>query len=129
VADVLNNAKASILIVDDEPSVGDGLRLILESQGYEVVLVINGSEGIKQARTRRFGFIIVDLLLPDITGLQVIKEIHQEQPATPIVLVSGHGTQQMFAEAQRLGAVGALAKPFQPAEILSLITTALGQRS
>jgi DNA-binding NtrC family response regulator len=84
---------------------------------------------MKQARTRRFGFIIVDLLLPDITGLQVIKEIHQDQPTTPMVLVSGHGSPQMFAEAQRLGAIGGLAKPFQPAEILTLITTALGQRS
>ena len=124
-ADALNNARVSILIVDDEPSVGDGLRLILESKGYEVVLVVNGLEGIEQARTRRFGFIIVDLLLPDITGMQVIKEIHEHQPATAIVVISSHGSPQMFAEARRLGAIEALAKPFQPAEILTLITTVM----
>ena len=122
-ADALNNARVSILIVDDEPSVGDGLRLILESKGYEVVLVVNGLEGIEQARTRRFGFIIVDLLLPDITGMQVIREIHENQPATPIVLITSHGSPQTFAEARMLGAIEALAKPFQPAEILTLITT------
>lgn len=127
VVDAVNNAKVSILIVDDEPSVGDALRLILESQGYEVVLVVNGRQGIKQARTRSFEFIIVDLLLPDITGLQVIKEIHEQQPETPIVLVSGHGSPQVFAEARGLGAIGALAKPFPPAEILTLIRTALAQ--
>jgi DNA-binding NtrC family response regulator len=125
VADAEHNTRVNILIIDDEPSVGDGLRLILESQGYEVVLVVNGLAGIEQARTRRFGFIVVDLLLPDITGLQVIKEIHRRQPETPIVLVSGHGSSQVFAEARSLGAIGALAKPFQPAEILTLITTAL----
>jgi len=127
VVDAVNNAKVSILIVDDEPSVGDGLRLVLESKGYEVVLAVTGLEGIKQARTRRFGFIVVDLFLPDITGLQVIKDIHEHQPETPIVLVSGHGCLQMFTEARRLGVIGALAKPFRPAEILTLITTTLTQ--
>ena len=125
--DAVNNANVSILIVDDEPSVGDGLRLILESKGYEAVLVVNGLEGIKQARTRRFEFIIVDLLLPDITGLQVIQAIHEHQPEIPIVLISGHGSPQAFAEARRLGAIGTLAKPFETAKILTLITRALTQ--
>jgi DNA-binding response OmpR family regulator len=115
------NEKLSILIVDDEPSVGDALKLVLESQGYEVVLATNGHDGIDYARQRRFGFSVVDLFLTDISGLQVIADIRHLQPETPVVLITAHGSPSDFAEAMKLGAVGALAKPFPPAEILRLI--------
>jgi two-component system, response regulator FlrC len=119
------NEKLSILIVDDEPSVGDALKLVLESQGYEVVLATNGHDGIDQARRRRFGFSVVDLFLTDISGFQVIKGIRSLQPEMPIVLITAHGSPSVFAEAMKLGAVGALAKPFSPAEILKLIDSHL----
>lgn len=117
--------KNRILIVDDEPSVGDALRLVLESSGYEVVLVNNGLDGIDQARTGRFGFSVVDLYLTDISGFQVISDLLDLQPQIPILLITAHGSPQVFDEAKRLGAVGALAKPFHPAEILKLIDSHL----
>ncbi len=116
-----------LLIIDDEPSVGDALRLVLESKGYEVVLVRNARDGIEQSRKSVFGFIIVDLFLTDGSGLQVIKTIHEHQPTVPILLITGHGSPEVFAEARELGAIGGLAKPFQPAEILALIAAALDQ--
>jgi two-component system NtrC family response regulator len=94
---------------------------VLESQGYEVVLATNGHAGIDEARRRRFGFTVVDLFLTDITGFQVITSIRKVQPEMPIVLITAHGTPNVFAQAKKLGAVGALAKPFSPAEILKLI--------
>lgn len=115
------NEKLSILIIDDEPSVGDALKLVLESQGYDVVLATNGHDGIDQARRRRFAFSVVDLFLTDTSGFQVIKGILSLQPEIPIVLITAHGSPGVFAEAMKLGAVGALAKPFPPAEILKLI--------
>jgi DNA-binding response OmpR family regulator len=117
----LPDDKVSILIVDDEPSVGDALRLVLESNGYEVVLVTKGMDGIDQARNRRFAFSVVDLFLTDISGFQVIRDIRNLQPQIPILLITAHGSPQVFAEAKRLGAVGALSKPFPPAEILKVI--------
>ena len=115
--------KLRVLIVDDEPSVGDALRLVLESNGYEVVLVTNGLDGINQVRQRPFGFSVVDLFLTDISGFQVITDIRKHQPEIPIVLITAHGSEQVFAEAKKLGAIGALAKPFPPAEILKLINS------
>lgn len=117
----LSEDKISILIVDDEPSVGDALKLVLESNGYEVVLVTRGLDGIDQARNRRFEFSVVDLFLTDISGFQVIRDIRNLQPQIPILLITAHGSPQVFAEAKRLGAVGALSKPFPPAEILKVI--------
>lgn len=119
--------KPCILVIDDEPSVGDALKLVLEASGYGVVLVANGREGIEQVRSRRFGCSIVDLSLPDISGLQVIKHIHEQQPEIPILLITGEDTPQAFAEAKRLGAIGILSKPFRPADILQLITRVMAR--
>jgi two-component system NtrC family response regulator len=121
VPDVETKEKLTILVVDDEPSVGDALRLVLESNGYEVVLVTKGEDGIEQARNRRFGFIVVDLFLTDISGFQVITGLLTLQPQIPILLITAHGSPQVCDEAKRLGAIGALSKPFPPAEILKVI--------
>jgi two-component system NtrC family response regulator len=123
VSDSLTKSKLRVLIVDDEPSVGDALKLVLESNGYEVVLVTNGLDGIDHARRQRFEFSVVDLFLTDISGFQVITDIRNLQPQIPIVLITAHGSPQVFAEAKKLGAIGALAKPFAPAELLELIDT------
>ncbi len=123
--DAETDEKVSILIVDDDPSVGDALKLVLEANGYEVVLVNNGHDGIEESRRRRFGFAIVDLFLTDISGLLVIKDIHEHQPKVPLLLITARGSEEVFAEASRLGAIGALRKPFEPFEILTLITQTL----
>lgn len=119
--------KISILVVDDEPVVGDALKLVLESSGYEVVLVEKGREGITQAGNKRFRLAIIDLFLSDISGLQAIKAIRKQQPETGIIMISGRGNPQAFSIARRLGVVGILAKPFCPADILQLITTNLAR--
>ena len=120
-SDDLTKKRLRILIVDDEPSVGDALKLVLESNGYEVVLVTKGLDGIDHARRQRFEFSVVDLFLTDISGFQVITDLRSLQPQIPIVLITAHGSPQVFAEAKKLGAIGALAKPFPPAELLKLI--------
>jgi two-component system NtrC family response regulator len=123
VSDSLATRKLRILIVDDEPSVGDALKLVLESNGYEVVLVTKGLDGIDHARRQQFEFSVVDLFLTDISGFQVITDLRTLQPQIPIVLITAHGSPQVFAEAKKLGAIGGLAKPFPPAELLKLIDT------
>ncbi|HKV37037.1 MAG TPA: response regulator [Pyrinomonadaceae bacterium] len=124
-SDTAINDNLRILIVDDEPSVGDALRLVLEAKGYEVVLVTNGRDGLEQARKRRFGFGVVDLFLTDSSGFEVITDLLTLQPQIHLLLITAHGTPQVCDEAKKLGAIGALAKPFSPSEILNLIDTHL----
>lgn len=114
--------KLNILVVDDDPVVGDALKLVLESDGYEVVLVEKGRDGITQSRKVRFGIGIVDLFLSDISGLQVIKAIRALDPEIMLILITGEGTPQAFSEARRLGVVGILTKPFRPADILQMVS-------
>ena len=121
----MTEVEVHILIVDDEPSVGDALKLVLEARGYRVVLVTNGVDAIAEAGRSRFAFSVVDLYLTDISGLEVIKDIRKLQPQTPILLISAHGTPEVFAEAKKLGAIGALSKPFHPSQILNLIDSQL----
>jgi two-component system response regulator AtoC len=127
VSDRAAEEKVSILIVDDEPAIGDALKLVLESTGYDVVLVEKGREGIKKARSGHFHVGIIDLFLGDMSGLQAIKTIREQQPEILVILITGKGTPQAFSEAQRLGVVGILAKPFRPVDILQLITRALNR--
>jgi len=122
VPDQAAQVKVSILIIDDEPVVGDALKLVLESNGYEVVLVEEGRAGITQACRRPFCVAIIDLFLSDISGFQAIKVIRERRPKTSIIMITGEGTPQAFSEARRLGVVGILAKPFRPGDILQLIT-------
>jgi len=126
-ADHARQAKPSILVVDDEPVVGDALKLVLESNGYEVVVVENGREGIDQASSGRFCIGIVDLFLSDISGLQAIKSIREQHPEFPIILITGNGTAQAFSEARQLGVVGILTKPFRPVDILQMIKGVLNR--
>ena len=98
---------------------------MFESKGYDVELAENGGDGIKTAAARLFRVAIIGLFLPDMSGLQAIKVIRAQQPEMPIVLITGNGTPQAFADARRLGVMGILAKPFSPDDILQLICRAL----
>ena len=115
----------SILIIDDDPVVGDALKVVLESNGYEVVWVDNGRAGIIEANRRLFALGIIDLFLSDISGLEAIKSIKGQRPEFPIILITANGTPKDFSAARRLGVLGILEKPFRPDEILELIAGAL----
>ena len=125
VRDSASENKVTILVIDDEPAVGDALKMVLESTGYEVVLVENGRDGIIQANDTRFRIGIIDLFLSDISGLEAIKSIREQQPEMAIILITGQGTPRAFSDARRLGVVGILTKPFRPADILQMVKQAL----
>lgn len=128
-SDQRDEPRVRILIIDDEPAIGDALRLVLEAAGYEVLVVEKGLEGVRMAAIRNFRAAIIDLFLPDISGLQVIRTIRADQPGMPIILITGEGTPQAFSEARKLGVVGILAKPFGPKAIVEMIGNALAREA
>jgi DNA-binding NtrC family response regulator len=111
----------AILIIDDEPSVADALRLILGDQGHRVLVAATGRGGLELARRERVRVVITDLRLPDISGLDVLGALRRERPHLPVILITSHGTPELSAEARRAGAMAVLDKPFAPAEIISLV--------
>jgi DNA-binding NtrC family response regulator len=117
--------KTQVLVIDDEPSVADALRIILEDQCFGVVVAHTGREGIERACRAPFGVIITDLRLPDIDGLEVIGAL---RAGGPVILITSHGTPEIFARARERGAYGIITKPFLPSDIIRLVTAALDAR-
>jgi DNA-binding NtrC family response regulator len=116
-----------ILVIDDEPSVGDALSIVLGDLGYAVVVVLNGRDGIELANREKFSVAITDLRLPDMSGLEVLRHIKSCDPDCPIIIITAHSTPEIIYESKRLGAHEVLSKPFFPADILSLINSGLNR--
>lgn len=119
--------RGRVLIIDDEPSVADALRVILEDEGFAVAVAANGRDGIAEARRAPFGVTVTDLRLPDMDGLEVMSAFREGGLGGAFILITSYGTPETFARADELGAAGVIAKPFLPSEILQLITSALGR--
>ncbi len=117
-----------VLVIDDEPSVADALKVILEDEGFAVVVAANGRDGIAHARRTPFTITVTDLRLPDMDGLEVIKTFREGGLGGATILITSHGTPEIFAHASDLGVVGVIAKPFLPSEIFQLIAAALERR-
>jgi DNA-binding NtrC family response regulator len=124
-ADKRAGETARVLVIEDEPSVADALRVILEDKGFAVVVAANGRDGIEQALRAPFSVTVTDLRLPDMDGLEVIDAFREGVPGGAAILITSHSTPDISARARDLGAVGVISKPFLPSEILQLIAAAL----
>ena len=120
--------KIGVLVIDDEPSVGDALKLILDDNGYTAVVARTGRDGLEQVRRQRFDVTITDLRLPDMSGLDVLRAIRQEDANNLVIIITAYGTSEIIVELLRHGAIDVLSKPFFPSDILKLINGALGNR-
>jgi len=119
------NAKSKVLVVDDEPSVADALRLILEEAGYEAVAVSTGSDGLVMLNNGAIDLLITDLRLPDMSGLALLGRAAGQTANPPAIVITAFSSPEVTIEAQRLGAIAVLAKPFSPSTVLELVSRAL----
>jgi len=120
--------KITILVIDDEPIVGDALMMILSDSGYEVAVARTGREGLDKAREKRFDVTITDLGLPDMMGLDVLISIREKDPGSRVIIITAHHTPEIVDESIRLGAIDVLAKPFSPSDVLGLLSKTLGEQ-
>ncbi len=117
--------KARILIVDDEPGIRDVLQDILEDEGHEVVTAENAAAARAAFESQRFDLFLLDIWMPDVDGISVLKEWQAAGNQTPVVMISGHGTVETAVEAIQLGAYDFLEKPLSTAKLLITINRAL----
>lgn len=118
---ISSTAQPRILIVDDEPGVREFLRLGLASSGYVISETDRGMGALDAVRRREIDLILLDLGLPDMNGLQVIKRIRYAQSNIPIVVLSTRGDEPSKVEALDLGADDYVTKPFGIEELLARI--------
>ncbi|GMQ79056.1 MAG: response regulator [Anaerolineae bacterium] len=113
-----------ILVIDDEPQVRTMLREILEDEGYEVVVAVNGNEGLKLYRNEPTDLVITDIIMPGKEGLETIKELRKISPDVKIIAISGGGRvvpKDYLQVAQAFGAQRVFNKPVEYNELLSTI--------
>ncbi|WP_421912090.1 sigma-54-dependent transcriptional regulator [Marinobacter sp.] len=117
--------KALILIIDDEPRLVRSLQLALEADGYRIETAHTGNVGIETALDRQPDLVLLDLRLPDLSGLEVLKQLQLQLPACPVVMFSAHGDIKVAIDAVKSGALDFITKPFDIHELKSLIARTL----
>jgi two-component system response regulator PilR (NtrC family) len=103
---------ASILVVDDESTTQDTLGLFLETEGYRVAIAGSGEEALTRIEQQAFDVIVADVVMPGVSGLEVLERSRALNPGAAVILMTGHATVEMAIEALRKGACDYLQKPF-----------------
>lgn len=120
-------AKESILIVEDDPDIVELLQYTLEREGYPVLAAQNGEKGLAEARRRKPGLIVLDLMLPGLDGLGVCKALKSDEATKgiPIVMLTAKGEESDIVLGLEFGADDYVKKPFSPRELVARIRTVL----
>ena len=111
-------ARTRVLIADDEPNIRDSLRRLLELEGNEVVTADNGLAAQRRMQEEPFGAAIVDLKMPGMDGLELLRWIRLERPRLPVIMISAYGEVSDAVTAMKLGAHDYVVKPFDPEELV-----------
>ena len=115
-----------ILVVDDEPDIRDLLKEILEDEGFDVTVAENAASAQEARRNRRPDLILLDIWMPDMDGITLLKEWSEgELLPCPVIMMSGHGTVETAVEATRLGAYDFIEKPLSMNKLLLTVKRAL----
>jgi len=117
-----------VLLVDDEPHFIKMLAERLEGRGFNVETAGGGSEAIDKVKGEPYDAIILDLLMPDMDGLETLKHLKEVNPDLQIILLTGHGTIDQGVEAMKLGAMDFVEKPADFQELLEKIRKAKDKR-
>jgi DNA-binding NtrC family response regulator len=106
-----------ILIVDDEKNIRLTLSTSLEALGVETDSAEDGKEALVKLREKEFGLILLDIRMPGLDGMEVLRQVRESRPGIRIIILTAYGTIDLAVEAMKLGAVDFIQKPFVPEQI------------
>lgn len=118
----------SILIIDDDPNLRKTLADILRAKGYELLAAKNGTEGLALLERNAVNLVLIDLGLPDISGLEVLHRVKADYPATEAIILTGNATLNSAIEAANSGAFSYLSKPYDIDQLILSIQRAVEKR-
>ena len=119
--------KPRILVIDDEGAIRDSLRMILEYEDYQFVGAASGQEGLAIAQRERPDLVLLDIKMPGMDGMEVLRKLHALDETLPVVMISGHGTTATAVDAIRSGATDFLDKPLSSERVIVTLRNALTQ--
>lgn len=112
--------KRAILIVEDDPAVGESLRLLLAKRGYSLYLASNGREALQRLRQETIDLVITDLVMPKMDGIALLEAVKEIRPEVEVIVISAQGTIEKAVQAMKLGAFDFIEKPINP-RVISLV--------
>lgn len=124
----MNPVTSKILIIDDEESMRAGCVQTLTDEGYKAWAAENGDRGLKMALQESFDVVILDLKMPGLHGMDVLKKLREEDPDVIVIVITGYATIESAVEAMRRGAYDFLPKPFSPETLIEIVKRALDKR-
>ncbi|HMK71374.1 MAG TPA: response regulator [Xanthobacteraceae bacterium] len=119
---------ARILLVDDEEVVIKSYLRILGGGDYQVEAAYGGREALRKIEENPYDVVILDIMMPEMGGLEVLHRVKQMRPNAAVIMVTGLPENATVAEAKQLGACDYISKPFEPAELKLIVRRALEQR-
>src|ERR1700733_521729 len=123
-----SGTKGNVLVVDDEADIREGLELLLTTEGYAVDLAQNGAEGLHRMENRGYDLVLLDLMMPDISGMEVLVEVRKRDRETPIFLITAYGSVEAAVNALKLGANDYFSKPWDNDKLIIEIDRMIARR-
>ena len=120
--------KPRVLIIDDEEAIRSSLKMIFEYEGYDCLVAANGPAAMKMVEKDSPDLIFLDIKMPQMDGMEVLKRLKADESSPPVVILSGHGTVKTAVEATKLGAYDFIEKPPESERILLVARNALSQK-
>ena len=118
-----------VLVIDDDAVVGHSFERVLADKGYEVDTALSGEEGLKDMDNTDYDVIFTDIKMPGMDGIEVAERIKAKCPWTPVVVITGYGTEENEARASVLGVNGFVRKPLTPEMIENITLKALEEKT
>ncbi len=122
---VAQRARARVLVVEDEPAIADVVSRYLERAGYETAIAPTGRDALGRAERKHPDVVVLDLMLPDIDGLEVMRRLRRDNRRGAIILLTARGEESDRIVGLRLGADDYVVKPFSPAELVARVDAVL----
>ena len=107
-------ALRKVLVVDDDPVVRKSFDRVLSSKGYAVITAENGEEALRKLNEEKYDLVYTDIRMPGMSGLEVAEQVKAQRPWTPVVIITGYGTDAAEARAKAAGVSGFVHKPLSP---------------
>lgn len=117
----------SILVIDDEQVVLDSVAKVLGAEDHAVEVSLSGRRGLDRAVSAVFDLVLTDIRMPDMGGLEILRDLKRAKPELPVIIITGFGTVALARQSMTLGAAYYLEKPFTPEELISAVDAAFAK--
>src|SRR3954463_13420296 len=124
----MSKRKGSILIIDDEEEIRESIEMLLSSEGLSVHTASNGEEGLRKIEDNQYDLVLLDLMLPGKSGMEIQRDIKRIDPTLPVVIITAMGALETAVTAIKEGSFDYIAKPWDNEKLLVVIGNAIKQR-